>query len=107
MNTSLRNVMDAARIMEQYRPGSCDAPWDWMDEAADIALRECACCGKAGHHQEKIEQSIAAEGFREPVLLGDDGRVWDGHHRILAGRRLRLLVPVEYGETRNDVGGGV
>jgi ParB-like chromosome segregation protein Spo0J len=33
---------------------------------------------------------ISANGVREPILLGDDGRVWDGHHRICAAIELNL-----------------
>lgn len=39
------------------------------------------------HHAEKIEalvESVKRHGILEPVLLGNDGRVWDGHHRITA-----------------------
>lgn len=25
---------------------------------------------------------VLENGIREPILLGTDGRVWDGHHRI-------------------------
>ncbi len=38
-------------------------------------------------------------GIQSPVLLGHDGRVWDGHHRLLAAVILGgayLRVPVEF-----------
>lgn len=45
---------------------------------------------------DELATSIQAEGIREPVLLGNDGRVWDGHHRIVVAMRLGIeSVPVE------------
>jgi len=39
--------------------------------------------------------SIRSEGIREPILLGTDGRVWDGHHRIYAAHLLGIeVIPV-------------
>lgn len=26
--------------------------------------------------------SVLTKGFLEPVLIGNDGRLWDGHHRV-------------------------
>ncbi len=39
------------------------------------------------------------------MLLGDDGRVWDGHHRLLAKMRTGDLydwIPVVYGTTNPE-----
>lgn len=42
-------------------------------------------------------ESVAREGIREPILLGDDGRVWDGHHRLAVACALRIqYVPVKH-----------
>ena len=35
-----------------------------------------------------LRESIAQNGQREPVHIGSDGRLWDGHHRV---ETLRLL----------------
>lgn len=41
--------------------------------------------------------SILRTGIRAPILIGDDGRVWDGHHRLYAAHVLGFKqVPVEY-----------
>lgn len=41
--------------------------------------------------------SILRTGIRKPILIGDDGRVWDGHHRLYAAHVLGFKqVPVEY-----------
>jgi ParB-like chromosome segregation protein Spo0J len=43
---------------------------------------------------------IAANGVKEPLLLGDDGRVWDGHHRLFVARCLGIeTLLVEYGHS--------
>ncbi|MFE7797016.1 hypothetical protein [Nocardia sp. NPDC057440] len=38
----------------------------------------------------KIMDSVLDRGYDHPVLLGDDGRVWDGHHRIAVAVALNL-----------------
>lgn len=53
-----------------------------------------------GIHADKLaalEQSIATYGIREPVLIGSDGRIWDGHHRLRVAHRLGFAtVPVRF-----------
>lgn len=45
----------------------------------------------------QLLRRIRQEGIREPILLGTDGRVWDGHHRLAVARVLRLTtVPVVF-----------
>lgn len=58
--------MKVIDIIKNYRPGSRD--WNWVDEF------------------DEIEERL----FSQPILLGTDGRVLDGHHRI------RLAVAVKY-----------
>lgn len=44
-----------------------------------------------------LVESIKAEGIRTPILLGNDGRVWDGHHRLCVADMLGLdEVPVKF-----------
>ena len=76
-------TMTPGEIMEFWRPGSHDEPWTWADEAADLA----------GELDDMIND-IQVNGILHPVVLGVDGRVWDGHHRILAARALGVRVPV-------------
>jgi hypothetical protein len=39
--------------------------------------------------------SIQRKGVLEPILLGNDGRVWDGHHRLCVALDLGIThVPV-------------
>jgi hypothetical protein len=98
--------------MARWVPGSSEQPWSWADEEADLLARECMCCPTGihdgpcddccttpGHYQRSLEEHLAGIGrVEQPVCLGSDGRVWDGHHRIVAARRLGFAsVPVEDG----------
>lgn len=95
--------MTPTEIMEKYRPGSFDPPWNWEDERESLWRGECAHCGAIGNRQQLIIQKMQTEGwFGDPVLLGNDGRVWDGHHRLLAAVALGLEdIPVEYWKGKN------
>lgn len=43
--------------------------------------------------------AVRASGMQNPILLGSDGRVWDGHHRLLVARILGLKrVPVTFSD---------
>lgn len=72
-----------AHIVTFWRPGSHD--WTWADEYADLVSDPVT---------SRIRARVDAEGISfvdhtAPVLLGNDGRVWDGHHRI--------CIALEYG----------
>lgn len=85
-------------IFERWRPGSYSHGWG--DEEIDLIARDEAAL-------QVLEASIDCYGFLPsyPIMLGDDGRVWDGHHRLVALRRMLragwilpgFLVPVEFG----------
>lgn len=64
-------------ILKKWRPGSYD--WAWQQEFDDL---------KDSPVTKEIEARVDKEGISfvdciSPVLLGSDGRVWDGHHRIV------------------------
>lgn len=66
-----------AEFLATVRPGSRGDDWTWDDESLDLWR----------HDQKTMRQladDIAANGQQTPVTFGDDGRVWDGHHRIVA-----------------------
>ena len=45
----------------------------------------------------RLLRLIKRDGITEPVLIGDDGRVWDGHHRIYVASLLGIRdIPVRY-----------
>lgn len=92
-------------ILARYQPGSHDQPWTWEDEARDLHSLPCPTeyaraqgievepCDdpEPGCYQRKLEAHLRDLGrIDQPVCLGTDGRVWDGHHRIVAAIRLGL-----------------
>lgn len=95
-----RTVADALRLdhlLGIFRVGSGD--WSWQEEHDQLYARP---------YQVALTEKIAQEGIREPVLLGSDGRVWDGHHRICAAMHLGLdAVPVEWASERAPDARGV
>lgn len=69
-----------------YSVGSGD--WPWTEEYDNLIDQP---------DTRKLLDRIRAEGIRESILLGTDGRIWDGHHRIVIAMHLGLdSVPVEF-----------
>lgn len=70
--------MEVSQIITFWKPGSKDENWTWADEYAELIP------------QPRTAQLAAKQNFPGhnaemdpyPILLGSDGRVWDGHHRI-------------------------
>lgn len=91
--------MPLAEILGAWVPSSMPQPWSWDDEERAIFERVCLCCGQIGHYQRQLEAFLAEHGLTTAVCLGEDGRVRDGHHRIVAARRLGIeTVPLESDE---------
>lgn len=92
-----RDSISLADLLATISPGWHVEPWTWKDEERDIALRLCLCCGRLGHHQKRVEALVvAAGGVIEPVCIGDDGRLHDGHHRVIAAMHLGIeRIPLE------------
>lgn len=96
-----------ADLLAKYVPGSQEQPWTWDDEAAALHAFPGLCglqcpdtCPPDAHpgiYQKDLEDHLRRRGrIEQPVCLGADGRVWDGHHRIVAAIRLGFPgVPVE------------
>ena len=89
--------MHLSTVMSLWTPGD---EWSWEEEEKDLHSHECVCtpdCPIPGHYQKKLEEYIDKIGYIPyPVCLGNDGRVWDGHHRIVAAKRLGIgIIPVE------------
>lgn len=88
--------MPLEELLASYTPSSYAQPWTWDDEERDILARECLCCGESGHYQRALEAHLAEHGLTMGVCLSDEGEVWDGHHRIVAARRLGItVIPLE------------
>ena len=56
-----------------------EALWLWLHHAGQMV---------------GLTASILAHGVREPIQIGNDARVWDGHHRIVAACLTFRSVPV-------------
>lgn len=59
------------------------------------------------HRMKSIKRQVKEHGldsFDDPILLGSDGRVWDGHHRLAVAMKLGIKeVPVIFsGEEPSD-----
>lgn len=82
-------VWPLQRVLTQVQCGSQD--WTWDEEWADLDRRHA----ETGY-LDKLEQQIRQNGITMPVLVGSDGRLWDGHHRLRIAVRLGIdYVPVE------------
>lgn len=71
-------TMHPQDLTNAYQPGD---PHSWAEEFR--WLRE--------NHAAKLRalfHDVLKNGIREPVLLGDDGRLWDGHHRLYVANAL-------------------
>ena len=85
-------------LLREYVPGSQPQPWSWDDEAASLDAFVCACCDQPGHYQRSLEDWLRGLGHvpGSGICLGGDGRIWDGHHRVVAAIRLGFPgLPVE------------
>jgi len=94
-------------IMNNWRPGSHD--WDWEDERLDLLTRDWVRTGK-------LRDTIRERGFgfadaTSPIKLGNDGRIWNGHHRLILGLEFRpdtlwvdVVGPDETEHDNNDSG---
>jgi hypothetical protein len=82
--------------MADFVPSSYPQPWSWAEEEAEVLIRVCLCCDQPGHYQQQLEAHIADHGLPGGVVLSDDGTVMDGHHRIIAARRMGItLMPLD------------
>lgn len=75
-------------LIKVFQPGSGDEEWSWSEELKALSRT-------LWFHE--LVDDIREKGVKEPVLLGADGRVWDGHHRILAGWYAgKSIIPVVF-----------
>lgn len=86
------------RILREVAVGSRD--WSWEEEWADLDKRHA----ETGY-LVKLEQQIRENGITMPVLIGSDGRLWDGHHRLRLAVTLGIgYVPVEIVQPTPETG---
>ena len=72
--------MNLRELLDTYTSGDgCS----WTEEFLDLWTRE-------PHYMATLVEDIGVHGILKPIHLGDDGRVWDGHHRLAAACALNL-----------------
>lgn len=69
------------RLLGEVHPGSQGDEWTWEEELR--ALRETDNFAQVSH-------DLSLNAQREPVLVGYDRRLWDGHHRVCAAMYLGI-----------------
>lgn len=77
--------MDPQAVIAEFKDGD-EVGWD-----VEFAFL------RSEHKERLAEIRFTAwhEGIREPIQLGNDGRVWEGHHRLCVAIDLGLgSVPV-------------
>lgn len=54
-------------------------------------------------YMNRLRLSVESEGIRRAVLIGNDGRVWDGHHRVCVAISLELgKIPIVFSGEEED-----
>lgn len=75
----MRETISLSNILVFFKPGSHGPEWTWLDEYADLIYKpETDAIRKL-----VLEQGIGFNDDQAPIMLGNDTRVWDGHHRIV------------------------
>jgi hypothetical protein len=91
-----RNVREVPlkALKEVFIPGSGE--WTWEQEFSSLWDAE-------GPYMLGLMESIKVKGIQTPILLGADGRVWDGHRRLTVATSLDLdMVPVVFSQDWED-----
>lgn len=79
------SLMHPTAVMEHLTPGD-GHPWQieleflWTEHRPEMLA---------------LLDSVVVEGFHEPILIGEDGRLWDGHHRLAVALALDVPLPVQ------------
>ena len=95
--------IDLAELLARFVPAH-PQPWGWADEEEDILARVCICCGQVGHYIYQLEAHLRSNGLTEGVCIDfDQCLVRDGHHRIVAARRVGIArIPLESPEEATE-----
>lgn len=80
-------------LTEIYKPGS--GCWSWDEEMSDLLDWD-------REKMIELKRDILKHGILEPVTLGNEGRIWDGHHRICIARELGIKVPIKFSGEDDD-----
>ena len=92
--------MKVTDLLATYVPGDSgdqDDPdaWTWTDEFAQL-------WGLTGEYMANLTNDVRRRGIQRPLLLGNDGRLWNGHHRLAVAVAL-LMDEVPVVDTTSDV----
>lgn len=91
--------MDLVTLTTNWRPGSHDTSddpdganleWNWKYERIDVFTNPEQVERTIGVLRRVAKEGIGFLDYIAPILLGSDGRVWDGHHRICIALALGL-----------------
>jgi ParB-like chromosome segregation protein Spo0J len=72
--------LSPTEVMATFSPGD---EWTWWQEAHYLWTTQTA-------QMKLLAADIKANGIKEPIVTGDDGRLWDGHHRLVIAAGLGL-----------------
>lgn len=75
-------------VLLRWRPGSRD--WGWAEEFYHLLNDPQQKETTAAVRLRVIEEGVGFIDGISPILLGSDGRVWDGHHRLCVARELGI-----------------
>jgi disulfide oxidoreductase YuzD len=76
-------------VLDNY-PDKSNREWDVVFRALRVEDDE---------KFDNLATSIQEDGIREPIILGEDGYVWDGRSRLCVADMLAMeKVPVEFSE---------
>jgi hypothetical protein len=76
-------TMTAPEVTAMVTPGS---GLTWTQELHDLWTSD-------RYDTLVLLQHVASEGISEPIIIGSDGRLWDGHHRLAVALALNITVP--------------
>lgn len=86
----MSDLLTVDYILDNFTPG--EETNTWAEEFRWIIDFD-------NNHTGALLIDIEKHGIKVPVLLGTDGRVWNGHHRLLVARVLGMdEVPVTHAE---------
>lgn len=81
----MNELMTAQQVMDKVKDGD---ELGWPAQLRNLWTHHQACL-------LKLLDSVVAVGFREPIQIGFDGRLWDGHHRVAVALALGIMLPVD------------
>lgn len=77
--------VSARAVMAEFHDGD---ERGWVREFAHLLATD-------GPHLSELLLNVSEHGFQQPILLGTDRRIWDGHHRLLVALLLGIPIPAE------------